>query len=354
MDEIGFRQSFSESRSLSVLKEHMPRSIHYMDLLDHLERIFNVRTEQDFLTFRSTQSDSHFVQMLWDDVSIGALIIDDGFSSGDAMNLDELSAVSGRPIFHCKRVEGLMETCFQNAESFADLQTTYEKELLKKAKRKPVSLKTICAYRGGLELLRPTETEASRDFDHLKKQHSNKKMRITKGALYHFMLLKTFEMAAEAKLPVQVHTGIGDDDADLIQCNPALMQPLFRSKIYGKTTFVLLHCYPYVREAAFMCSLYGNVYMDLSLSMSLASSRAARLVGEAISVAPASKLLAGSDGHSCPESHWYGALCWKRGLTHSLFDMINAGLITHREAEEIAGLVLHDNAIKLYKLEGLA
>ncbi|MBX9638466.1 MAG: hypothetical protein K2X97_01675, partial [Mycobacteriaceae bacterium] len=175
LDEIGFRQCFSESRSLTLLKDHMPRSIHYMDLLDHLERIFNVKTEQDFLAFRSTQTEHSFVQMLWDDVSIGALIIDDGFNKDQSMSLDELADVSGRPIYHCKRIEGLMETCMQNAESFADLQKTYEKELFKKAKRKPVSLKTICAYRGGLELLQPSQNEASKDFDRLKKEHGTKR-----------------------------------------------------------------------------------------------------------------------------------------------------------------------------------
>lgn len=356
LDEIGFRQSFSESRSLSILSDHIPNSIHYMDLLDQLRRYLDIKTEQEFIAFRLSQRPVDYIQMLWDDASIGALIIDDGFASGDTMSLEELGALSQRPIFHCKRIEPIMEACIQEANSFDELEKEFAKRLFPAtAKRKSVSLKTICGYRGGLEITRHTIAEAKMDFDQYKKKTSavKKKLRISASPLYHYMLLQAFEMAAQEDVPVQVHTGIGDDDADLVKCNPALMQAIFRSKVYSKTKFVLLHCYPYIREAAFMCSLYSNVFMDLSLSISLASPRAAKMVSEALALAPASKLLAGSDGHSSPESHWYGALCWKRGLKFSLHDVINQGAITQREAENIAGMVLHDNAIKLYKLEGL-
>lgn len=356
MDEIGFRQCFSETRSLSMLQNHMPRAVHYIDMLDHLERIFNIRSEQEFLALRSQQPPSHFVQMLWDDVSIGALIVDDGLGGANLMSIDELSRVSGRPVYHCKRIEQLIESCIMEAESFQHLCESYRKTLFPPEDRgSTVALKTICGYRGGLDILRPTEKEAAIDFDRLKlAEGGNNNLRIEKCPLYHYLLLQTFEMAGEAGVPVQIHAGIGDDDANLIACNPALMQPVFRSKTFSRTSFVLLHCFPYVHEAAFLSSLYLNVFMDLSLSVSLASPRAARMLSEALSVAPASKILAGSDGHRCPESHWYGSLCWKRALTFALYDMINSGLLTQREAEDLCALILHDNAIKLYKLEGLA
>ncbi|MBX9568727.1 MAG: amidohydrolase [Candidatus Obscuribacterales bacterium] len=358
MDEIGFRQCFTESRSMSMLQEHMPHSIHYTDLLDHLERIFNTRDESSFLEFRAKQKESQFAQMLWDDVSIGALIIDDGFQNERAYNLDELASISGRTIYHCKRMEGLIEESLLAASSMEEAETLFQNKLKQRRTQRMVSLKTICGYRGGLQLLQPTKEEALRDFDKLKRESADdshkKKLRIEKRPVYHQLLLQGFELAAELNVPVQVHCGIGDDDADLIDCNPALMQSLFRARRFSKTQFVLLHCFPYVREAGFLCSLYSNVFMDLSLSISLSSARGTNMISDALAIAPSSKILAGTDGHSCPESHWYGALCWKRGLTGSLFNMINAGLLTQREAEETGELVLHGNAIRLYRLEGLA
>jgi hypothetical protein len=355
LDEIGFRQSFSESKSLSVLKNHLPSSVHYIDMVEHLLKLFNIKSEHEFLSFRSEQPETRFVKMLWDAVSIGALIVDDGFASGEAMTLDELARISGRPVYHCLRMEPLMESSILEANSLDEACNNFEKKLFPQGQQKVIGLKSICGYRGGLQLMNPSNAEARSDFDLLKKSlGSAQSLRLAKRPVYHFMLLKAFEIAAQHGVPVQVHTGIGDDDANLVDCNPALMQDLFRSQILAKTSFVLLHCFPYVHEAAFMCSLYGNVYMDLSLSMSLASPRAARLVGDALSLAPASKILAGTDGHSSPESHWYGALCWKRGLTFSVHEMINANLLTQRKAEELCALILHDNAIKLYQLEGLA
>lgn len=357
LDEIGFRQCFTESRSMDMLQNHVPHSVHYTDLLDHLERIFNTRDESAFLEFRSTQKESQFTQMLWDDVSIGALIIDDGFQNDRAYNLDELASISGRTIYHCKRMEGLIEEALRAAESIEEAEKLFQNKLREKRTQRMVSLKTICGYRGGLLLLQPSQKEASADFEKLKRElaeSKSAKLRIEKRPIYHHLLLQGFELAAELGVPVQIHCGIGDDDADLIECNPALMQPLFRSKRFSKTQFVLLHCFPYVREAGFLCSLYSNVYMDLSLSISLASARGTNMISEALAIAPSSKILAGTDGHSAPESHWYGALCWKRGLTGSLFNMINAGLLTQREAEEVGELILHGNAIRLYRLVGLA
>ncbi|MBY0548918.1 MAG: amidohydrolase [Candidatus Obscuribacterales bacterium] len=354
MDEIGFRRCFTESRSLAMIEEHVRHSTHYMDLLDHLERIFNTRTEQDFLTFRSKQNSTAFIRMLFDDVSIGAIIVDDGFRAADSFSLKEFAEVSGRPVFECRRIETVLEECLKRELSFDQLCQEFETQLTKPGQTQLVSLKTICGYRGGLDLTVPSREEAAQDYERHRKEWGVGTCRVERSPLYHYLLLQAFELAGRAGLPVQIHTGIGDDDADLLQCNPALMQRIFRSRTFAKTNFVLLHCFPYVREAAFMCALYPNVFMDLSLSVSLASSSSAAMISEALAGAPATKLLAGSDGHSCAEAHWYGMLCWKRGLTRSLFDMINNASVTHREAEQIAAFILHDNAIKLYKLEGLA
>ena len=354
LDEIGFRRCFTESRSLSIMEEHMPHSSHYMELLDHLERIFNTRTEQDFLNFRTKQQPTEFVRMLWDDVSIGACIIDDGYSVNDNLTINELADISARPIYLCRRIETVIEECLCGDWSFDELCEQFSKRLLQPSAQKLVALKTICGYRGGLSITNPTSSEAATDYNRHKKEHAQSRVRIERSPLYHYLLRRAFEIAGQNELPVQVHCGLGDDDADLLQCNPALMQNIFRAKEFARTKFVMLHCFPFVREAAIMSALYPNVFMDLSLAVSLASPASGTIIAEALAIAPATKLLAGSDGHSCAEAHWYGMLCWKKGLTRALFDMINHASITPREAEQIAGFILHDNAIKLYQLDGLA
>lgn len=355
LDELGFRQAFTESRSATIIQNHVAKSTHYMDLLDNLERTFGMKSEAEYLEFRAKQSPNDYTQTLWDDVSIGALIIDDGFNTKEFMSLPELATASGRPVYHCRRVENVLESCLSKVESFAELENNFSAELLRKSKHRLVALKTICGYRGGLVLSNPSKAEAITNFDVLKKRNEKQEnFRITKGALYHYFLLQSLEIAGEHSLPVQIHTGIGDDDADLLACNPAHMQNLFRSKALAKTNFVLLHCLPYVKEAAFLSSLYANVFMDLSLSISMASPLSSLMLAEALALAPSTKILAGTDGHSCPETHWFAALCWKRGLSQALINMLSSSALKYRQAEEIAGNILHGNAISLYQLEGLA
>jgi predicted TIM-barrel fold metal-dependent hydrolase len=48
---------------------------------------------------------------------------------------------------------------------------------------------------------------------------------------------------------------------------------------------VLLHCYPFVREAGWLAHVYGNVYFDLSLTIPHVS-RPAVALAEALELAP--------------------------------------------------------------------
>lgn len=365
MNEVAFRQAFSETRSQLQLERHAPKSASYMDMLDQLRRTFNVKDEREFLDYRTKQKVNEFTQLLFDEVSMSALIADDGFHSDKLISLNQFSEICRRPVFHCKRIEPVLEELLLREDSFEKTLAVLEDELLRSPYGKVQALKTICGYRGGLSIEFVKEAEAKCDFDKIKdreeagqrdtqpKSAENRHLRISKGPLYHYLLLRCFEIAANKGLPVQIHTGIGDDDALLLESNPALLQNLFRQKRFANVDFVLLHCYPYVREAAFLCSLYPNVFMDLSLSMSLASPISGQMIYEALSLCPHSKLLAGTDGHSIPEAHWYGARSWKRGLSRALFQLIDSSSITHREAEEMAACILHRNAIELYKLEGL-
>jgi predicted TIM-barrel fold metal-dependent hydrolase len=62
-------------------------------------------------------------------------------------------------------------------------------------------------------------------------------------------------------IPVQFHTGLGDNDLRLSLATPSLMQPLIHA--HPKTNFVLLHAsYPFTREAGYLVSVYPNVYLD--------------------------------------------------------------------------------------------
>ena len=358
LDKIAFRHSFSESKSLSLLNNDLGFSLSFVDFLNNLQRVTGSHSEEEFLSKRIDYDEIDYMRRLFDDVSLTALIIDDGFGPDSMLELGELAEWSGRTIFCCRRIETVLEQLIPEVASFDELQATFAERLLRYAGAEIVGLKTIAAYRGGLNIETISAQDARRDFDSCKRElseqlHNHILPRIGRRPLYHHMLLSAFEIAGEQKLPIQVHTGIGDDDALLSESNPLCLQKLLKSQLFDKTKFVLLHGYPYVKEAAYLASLYNNVFLDLSLAMNLNSLNAVSMLRETLSLTPYNKLLAGSDGHSTPEAHWWGMHSWRRALSQLLDEFIDSGLLSENQAEDLAAAVLHGNAMSLYKLEGL-
>jgi uncharacterized protein len=240
------------------------------------------------------------------------LLIDDGFpSAAESVNWRELGLLAGcvsRPVLRIERVaasagiEGVRDAVAgARAGGFA-------------------ALKTIAAYRGGLDL------------DVL-------------GADVRDALIAALEVNAGTgdPLPVQVHTGFGDADLSLPLARPGLLKPLIER--YATTPFVLLHCYPYVREAGWLAHVYPNVFFDLSLTIPHVS-RPAVALAEALELAPVSKLLYASDAARTPELYFLAAMWWRDALATVLPELLDdAG-----EAEDAARAILRENAVSLYGL----
>jgi hypothetical protein len=116
---------------------------------------------------------------------------------------------------------------------------------------------------------------------------------------------------------------------------------------FRETPFVLLHCYPFVREAGWLAHVYGNVWFDLSLTIPHVS-RPAEVLREALELAPASKLLYASDAARTPELYLLAATWWREALAEVLMETLPTA------AAEMAGrMILRDNALGLYLPEGL-
>jgi predicted TIM-barrel fold metal-dependent hydrolase len=144
------------------------------------------------------------------------------------------------------------------------------------------ALKTIAAYRGGLD-------------------------RVSE----HVVAALEANEATGQPLPVQVHCGFGDSDLHLWRADPGYLKPLLER--FRETPFVLLHCDPFVREAGWLAHVYANVWFDLSLTIPHVS-RPAEQVREALELAPVSKLLYASDAARTPELYFLAAKWWREAL----------------------------------------
>ncbi|CAE6527522.1 unnamed protein product [Rhizoctonia solani] len=150
--------------------------------------------------------------------------------------------------------------------------------------------------------------------------------------------------------PMQFHTGLGDNDIDLIKSDASLLQPLI--KAYPNVPFVLLHSgYPYARQAGYLATVYSNVYLDFGLAIPLLSGSGQRsLVHQLMELCPTNKLLWSSDAAFHPERFYLGALQSRQALSEVLAEYVDRQEIQFEEALGIAKQLFFENSNKLYSL----
>ena len=264
-------------------------------------------TEAGVYEHRLATDPAEYASALLRATGTATLLVDDGFpppgTGVEWAELGELAGCEARPVLRIERV----------AE--AGGIDAVRGEVAAARERGFVALKTISAYRTGLEL------ERIRDF-----------------------VVAAFEAneGTGAPLPVQIHCGFGDSDLYLTRADPAHLKPLIEK--FRDTPFVLLHCYPFVREAGWLAHVYGNVWFDLSLTIPHVS-RPEEMVRQALELAPVSKLLYASDAARTPELYYLAAKWWREALAGVLAEALPAG-----EAETAGRQILRDNAVGLYRL----
>jgi uncharacterized protein len=265
------------------------------------------------------------------------LLIDDGFPApGEGADAERMGALAGARAASVMRIERVAEEGMARGLGLDELREHVRTEVRGAIGRGFVGLKTIAAYRSGLDVAaRPDVGGAQRAL-------AAGPERLDDRALLELVLLDALEANAADPLPVQVHTGFGDSDLFLPRADPALLGPLIER--FRDTPFVLLHCYPFVRQAGWLAHVYGNVWFDVSLTIPHVW-RAAEVVREALELAPTSKLLYASDAARTPELYYLAARGWRAALAQVLGDAL-----TPAEAEEAGRRVLRENALALYGL----
>jgi hypothetical protein len=151
-------------------------------------------------------------------------------------------------------------------------------------------------------------------------------------------------------LPVQFHVGYGDSDVDLHRCNPLLLTPLLRAIQPTGVPVMLLHNYPYHREAGYLAQVFPHVYMDVGLATHNLGARAPALLAEALELAPYGKFLYSSDAFGLPELYYLGAALFRRALSEFLRAGLEEDLYTERTVVRLARMLGADNAKHVYQL----
>ena len=122
-------------------------------------------------------------------------------------------------------------------------------------------VKSIIAYRYGLAI--PADGPPSSRSSGPPAAGCGRRGRLTDPVLLRFVLWA----GVDTGLPLQIHTGFGDRDLRLPSADPALLQPFLAATEATSVPVVLLHCYPYHRQAGWLSVVYPHVYVDVGLTM---------------------------------------------------------------------------------------
>jgi predicted TIM-barrel fold metal-dependent hydrolase len=345
----GFRRFFAETTDADMAP-HIRHTVFYMRMLRDLAELLGCEpTEQAVWAARAAAEPEAYTRQLFEAGNFSALLIDTGYAGPDSYVPAELSALIGRPIGTIIRLEALMEDLIVASDTFQQVEEGIHEAVRTARERGIIGLKSIAAYRGGLHVAPRTFTEASAAFPALKEAaQRDGRIRLSNRAVLDYLLRAALEEAAAAELPVQFHVAFGDDDADLRTANPLELRALLTDRAFRRVPFVLLHCYPYVREAGYLAASYAHVFVDVSLTIPLTAHGSVAAFLEALELAPVSKLMFATDAHSVPELFFAGALHGRRALARALEQLVSQDYLTAAQATDAADAILWRNATELY------
>jgi len=282
---------------------------------------------------------------LMGEASYQRLFIDTGYTPDGAWSLSEMEEVLGMPVSAIIRLETLAERYLRETDSFDEWMAEWTLALGRARIDGYIGAKSIVAYRSGLALA-PVLEETARS--HYLAMRARGETRLTDRDLLNYLLYTATPILMEQQLPLQFHTGYGDPDTDLLKGNPLLLRDYLETFTRLGHRVVLLHTYPYQREAGYLTSVYPGVYADVSLALPLAASGSSRILSELVELAPVSRVIFASDAHSRPESYYLGARFYKEGLEGFLDEAVRHHRVLPSVAESWAHRVGYGNASRLY------
>jgi predicted TIM-barrel fold metal-dependent hydrolase len=272
-------------------------------------------------------------------------VVDTGYQGDLITTPERLTDLSGSPSSSILRLERLVEELLETGTRPEDFPHAFRSALQDAADSpETVGTKTIAAYRTGFDIdwSRPTDSQV---VDHAGELAGRPEpLRLDSPVLIAFGVHE----AAAHGLPMQVHVGFGDRDLDLHRTDPMLLLPLLRGM--APVPLLLLHCYPFHRQAGYLAQAFDQVNFDVGLGINYLGVRSTALVAEALETAPFAKQLFSSDAFGPPELHVLGSVLWRRAMGLVLGGWVRTGDCIEEDAIRIVDMVGGENAARVYGL----
>jgi len=298
----------------------------------------------EYLEERAALGPDEATRRLLRAANLSCLLVDTGLSDPAPTSPDTLAESAGASWHEVVRLESVAERVGASGVTAGEFAAAFVDELAATS-RDAVALKSILAYRHGFDIdpARPTAREVAQAAGEWLAQGTPgpHPPRLNHPVLLRFLLWTGLDRG----LPLQMHAGLGDRDLALHRSDPAQLQPFLAAAEPAGVPIVLLHCYPYHRQAGWLAQVYPHVYVDVGLTVGQVGGRASAVLAEFCELAPFGKLLFSTDGCRLPELYLVGAAQFRDSFSR-LVD------VPRPDAERIARMVGGDNARRVYRLPG--
>jgi uncharacterized protein len=288
---------------------------------------------------RSQLTEAELARLFLQSAGVTDWLVDTGYAEGVA-DIAQIGEWSDGRAHEIVRLEQVAE---QAAHTPGDYASAFE-EILDQRLATAVGIKSILAYRGGFDgdLTEPSASEVA---EAAARWRDRGGVRLADRVLLRFGL----HQGLRAGKPLQFHVGFGDRDCDLHNTNPLYLLDFLRG--CGDTPIVLLHCYPYEREAGYLAQAFNNVYLDGGLSINHLGARAPAFIARLLELAPFRKIVYSSDGFGPVELHYLGSRLWRNGIHRVLSRFVADHDWSAADAVRVVDLIAHDNAARIYGLD---
>ncbi|WP_412746797.1 amidohydrolase family protein [Krasilnikovia sp. MM14-A1004] len=346
---------------------------------------------EEYLAQRARLGPAEVNRRLLSAAGVGTFLVDTGFRAADLLTPAELGAAAGARAAEVVRLETVAERVAAGGVTAGGFAAAYA-DALAAATADAVAVKSVLAYRHGLDIapepptapqvrtaagrwLRraeaapqragpcdarpgPPRKRSPRDVspgphevspgDARPRTPDPAGLRLDDPVLLRHVLWA----GVERGLPVQIHTGFGDPDLDLVRADPALLTGFLRAVRDRDVAIMLLHCYPYHRQAAYLAQVFPHVYLDVGLALNHVGARAPAVLAESLELAPFPKVLYSSDAFGLPELHLVGSALFREAVAEVLGGWVTAGRWSAADARRVAQMVGAGNAARVYRLRG--
>jgi predicted TIM-barrel fold metal-dependent hydrolase len=276
---------------------------------------------------------------------ISTFLVDTGIRDDRLCTPGELARLGSGTAHEVVRLETVAEGVLDDGAGPAAFADEVEERLRSSG---AVGAKSIAAYRVGLDLpaTRPSAGELTAALADVR-PGADGRHRLAHAVVHAWLAWTAIELA----MPLQLHVGFGDNDLDLLACDPLRLTPFLRATQDRGVPVLLLHNYPFHRNAAYLAQAYDQVFLDVGLAVHNTGALSAALVRETLEVAPFGKLLFSTDAYGLAENYLLGAHLFRRALGQVVGRLLDDGEITRDEAARLADLVARSNARRVYRAD---